>query len=162
MNENQDEAGRARELFRKAYQCQMQGDTDRAIDLYTASIAAFPTAEAYTYRAWAISQDKKFGEAIDDCKRAIQLDPEYGNPYNDIGAYLIELGRPGEAEEWLQQAIDAPRYEARHFAHFNLGRVFEKQGKWLEAVAEFRKAYDLNNNYRYAAVAFQRLQARLN
>ena len=32
-------------------------------------------------------------EAIEECHRAIRTDPDFGNPYNDIGAYLIELNR---------------------------------------------------------------------
>jgi hypothetical protein len=39
--------------------------------------------------------------------RAIQVDPDFGNPYNDIGAYLINLGRHDEAMAWLEQAIGA-------------------------------------------------------
>ena len=41
-----------------------------------------------------VAQDPKdFAAAIADCHRAIDLDPEYGNPYNDIGAYYLELGQ---------------------------------------------------------------------
>jgi tetratricopeptide (TPR) repeat protein len=31
-------------------------------------------------------------DAIAECKKAVELDPDLGNPYNDIGAYLIEKG----------------------------------------------------------------------
>jgi len=54
-------------------------------------------------------------EAIAECKRAIEVDPEFGNPYNDIGSYLIALGRHDEAIPWLEQAIVAPRYDPRHY-----------------------------------------------
>ena len=43
-------------------------------------------------------------DAIAECKIAIAVDPDFGNPYNDIGAYLIELGREEEAVTWLERA----------------------------------------------------------
>ena len=37
------------ELFRQAYQLQMQGELDLAVSLYKRSLDLHPTAEAYTY-----------------------------------------------------------------------------------------------------------------
>jgi hypothetical protein len=51
--------------------------------------------------------------------QAIKVDPEFGNPYNDIGAYLIEQEKWDEAIPWFQKAMAAPRYEARCYPHFN-------------------------------------------
>jgi len=34
----------------------------------------------------------KLEDAIAECQRAIKIDPDFGNPYNDIGAYMIEQG----------------------------------------------------------------------
>lgn len=39
--------------------------------------------------------------------------PDFGNPYNDIGAYLIEKGDFDEAIVWFQKAMQARRYEVR-------------------------------------------------
>ena len=52
----------------------------------------------------------RYDVAIEEAKRAIDLDPKYGNPYNDIGVYLIELGRWDESIPWLQKAMAATRY----------------------------------------------------
>ena len=83
----------AAEFFQKAYAYQMEGDLDTAIELYSQSIAAFPTAEAYTFRGWTYSFKGDLQRAIQECHKAIETDPAFGNPYNDIGAYLIELDR---------------------------------------------------------------------
>jgi len=81
------------DYFQKAYREQMRGALDQAVVLYTKSIELHPTAEAYTFRGWTYSFMGKYEEAIGECHKAIEVDPEFGNPYNDIGAYLIELGR---------------------------------------------------------------------
>ena len=58
----------------------------------------------YTFRGWAVSFLGDLDAAIEDCKRAIRIDPDFGNPYNDIGAYLIEQEEWEEAIPWLEKA----------------------------------------------------------
>jgi len=106
---------RAWEVLQDAYQAQMEGDYDRAVELYQSSLELHPTAEAHTFLGWTYHFQGRVEEAIAECRRAIELDPEFGNPYNDIGAYLIELGRFEEAIPWLERATEARRYEPRHF-----------------------------------------------
>jgi tetratricopeptide (TPR) repeat protein len=83
----------AAEYFQKAYELQMQGEYQQALELYSRSIEAFPTAEAHTFRGWTYSYLGDYDRAIAECLQAIKLDPEFGNPYNDIVAYLIEQGK---------------------------------------------------------------------
>ena len=122
----------------------MEGRVSEAIELYEKSIDVKPTAEGYTFRGWAISFLGYLDEAIEDCKKAIQLDPEFGNPYNDIGVYLMQLGKLDDAVPWLQQAKRAKRYEPRHFPYLNLGRVFLAKGDEMRALDEFVKALELH------------------
>jgi Tfp pilus assembly protein PilF len=134
---------RALEKFSEAYRVQMRGDMERAVELYTESIAIFPTAEAFTFRGWAYSAMGRLDDAISECRRAIETDPTFGNPYNDIGAYLIEKGETDEAIDWLEQAKLAPRYEPRHFPFMNLGRLYASRGMVRRAIEEFEGALKL-------------------
>jgi tetratricopeptide (TPR) repeat protein len=152
----------AAELFQKAYELQMAGEFQQAIELYTRSIQAFPTAEAYTFRGWTYSFLGDYERAISECLEAIKVDPEFGNPYNDIGAYLIEQEKWDEAIPWFEKAIRAPRYEARCYPHFNLGRVYERQHKWQKAKQCYAMAFGLDKRYVAALAGLQRLQAMFN
>ncbi len=152
----------ALKLFQRAYECQRAGNLGDAIRLYQASIAARPTAEAHTFLGWVYSMQRRYEEAIAECKRAIVVDPTFGNPYNDIGAYLMQLGRDDEAIAWLQQATEAPRYEAPHFPHVNLARIYERRGELLEALAELTRASDKMPGHLPVMTAIRRLQARVN
>lgn len=131
---------RAAQLLRTAYERQMRGDYQAAINLYKASIDTHPTAEAHTFLGWTYSFLGRFDEAIEECKNAIGLDPDFGNPYNDIGSYLVHLGKIEEAIPWLEKAKQAPRYEPRHFPYLNLGRIYLKLGRLEEATREFEQA----------------------
>ncbi len=85
----------------------LAGLYEQAAELFQQSIDAYPTAEGHTFLGWSLSALGRLEDAIAECKKAISLDADYGNPYNDIGAYLIQLGRPDEAVPWLHKAITA-------------------------------------------------------
>jgi tetratricopeptide (TPR) repeat protein len=148
--------------FRQAYEHQMKGELDEAIRLYTLSLEVHPTAEAHTFLGWTYSFQGRYEEAIAECHRAIAVDPEFGNPYNDIGAYLIELGRLDEAIPWFEKAIEAPRYEPRHFPHFNLARIYVKRYEYGKAIRHLREALGLEPGYRIARRELGKLLAWMN
>jgi len=131
---------RALELWQEGFAHHARQDLARAIELYTRSIEMCPTAEAYTFRGWAYHGLGRLDEAIDECKRAIEVDPTLGNPYNDIGSYLIAMGKYDGAIEWLEKAKLAPRYEPRHFPYMNLARVYAVKGMLTQAIRELEQA----------------------
>jgi Tfp pilus assembly protein PilF len=153
---------RAWEVLQDAYQAQMEGDYERAVDLYQSSLELHPTAEAHTFLGWTYHFQGKLDEAIAQCKQAIQVDPEFGNAYNDIGAYLIELGRFAEAIPWLERAIEARRYEPRHFPHYNLGRAYVGQEMYGQAMHSFRRALEVEPRYSQARQALESVRKLVN
>src|SRR5881397_1670792 len=138
------EQERAMELIKEAMDHQLAGELDKAIRLYKESIALYPTADAHTYLGWTYSFQGRIDEAIAQCEIAIRLDPEFGNPYNDIGVYLMQLEQLDDAIPWLERAKSATRYEPRHFPYINLGRVYLTKGMIQKALEEFRGALKIN------------------
>ena len=157
-----DSLNLAIEYFRDAYRHQMKGHLAEAVDLYRKSIDTYPTAEAYTFLGWTYSFMGDYDAAIAECHRAIATDPDFGNPYNDIGAYLIEKGQIEEAIPWLEKATVATRYDNPAFPHFNLGRVWELKHNFLRALASYQKALEIEPRYSLASAAVRRLRARFN
>lgn len=149
-------------LVDRAHRHQMRGEYADAIILYERSLALWPTAEAHTFLGWTYSMMNRYDEAIECCKKAIKVDPDFGNPYNDIGAYLIELRRWEEAIPWLEKATKASRYESPQFPHLNLGRVYESLGQFKTAMTCYDKAIEINPFYRAAVWAKFNLVGRMN
>ena len=129
-------------LWQEGQKYHESGDLPRAIALYSESISLYPTAESYTFRGWAYSFQGRIEDAIGECKKAIAVDPSFGNAYNDIGSYLIAQGKIEEAEEWLQKAKSASRYELKHFPYMNLGRIYAVRGLLIQAIKEFEQALE--------------------
>lgn len=139
MEESEIAKQQAEVLLSRAYRHQMQGELGEAIYLYRRSIALYPTPEAHTFLGWAYSMMSRYDEAINECEKAIALDPEFGNPYNDIGSYLIEMEQYEDALPWLEKALVAPRYESRQFPYINLARAYQELGDPFRAL----HCYDL-------------------
>ena len=152
----------ALDYFERAYEHQMKGELDEAVDLYKKSIEILPTAEAHTFLGWTYSFMGRLEDAIAECRRAIEIDPDFGNPYNDIGAYLIEQGMLDDAIPWLEKATRAPRYESYCFPHYNLGRVYERKRQWGKALECYRRSLSHNPDYTLAKASLRRLHSMLN
>ena len=153
---------RAVETFQEAYRRQMAGDLEGAIAAYQQSIALYPTAEAHTFLGWTYSFQGRYEDAIAECKEAIAVDADFGNPYNDIGSYLIKLERLDDAIPWLEAAMKARRYEPRHYPHCNLGQVYWKKGMLARAAEEFERALAIAPDYPFARAALDAIRKQLN
>jgi len=160
--EHQPALRRATKLWREAYRYQLRGKVDRAIELYRHSIEVYPTAEAHTFLGWAMSFQGRLAEATHECLRAIEIDAEFGNPYNDIGVYLMQQDKLDESIRWLEKAKQAKRYEPRQFPFLNLGRIYVRRGLWWQALREFEEAVRLAPRDARAARILHSLRARLN
>jgi Tfp pilus assembly protein PilF len=153
---------RARELWELGTKRLSEGDVEEAVELFEQSIAVKPTAEGHTFRGWALSYLGRLDEATEDCKQAIQLDPDFGNPYNDIGVYLMQKGQFDSAIPWFERAKLAKRYEPRHFPYSNLGSIYERKGRSREAMKEYKEALRLEPHHQPALKAVARLRAQMN
>jgi len=162
MTDDQIAHEKAMVLFDRALRFQMQGKLHQAALLYQQSIELHPTAEAYTHLGWTFSLIGRVEEAITLCHQAIAVDPTYGNPYNDIGVYLIEQDRWQESIDWFEKAIAAPRYESPQFPHLNLGRVYEHLGRYRTALQCYDKALHMDPLYLPATWAKTALLGKMN
>ena len=152
---------RAYVLWQQGYVLHVGGRYHAAVDKFRESIEILPTAEGHTFLGWSLSMLGHTEEALAECKKAIALDPDYGNPYNDIGVYLIDLGRADEAIPWLKKAISAKRYCCYQFPHFNLGRVLFMQGDLLGARRSFEQSLRHDPDYLPARMALGYLDSEI-
>ena len=80
----------------------------------------------------------KFNQALDEIKRAEELDPLSLHIIADRGWFLFHAHRPDEAIAQLQKALDLDSNFG--MAHYTLGCAYEQKGMFDQAVAEFQKA----------------------
>jgi tetratricopeptide (TPR) repeat protein len=141
-----DRESEAKQRFQQAFEAQMQGDYDRAVELYLDSVALHPTAEAYTFLGWTYHFQGKI-DAI---------------PTTTSAPTSFDLNRHDEAIPWLEQAIAAKRYEPRQFPYFNLGRVYLAKGMINRAREFFQKSLDIEPRYSLARQALESVRRMVN
>jgi len=143
----------------KSYKKQELGE---ALRLYKRSIDIHPTAQAYTALARIYSILGQPDEAIIMCHRAIEIDPDSGAPYNELGVNLIELEKWHEAIPWLEKAIQSRHYDKPQQSHVNLGRAYAKLGDWQSAMAYYDQAHSIAPLYLPATWKKYELLGKLN
>jgi Tfp pilus assembly protein PilF len=152
-------ARRAQRLIEQGMDDFAKGDVSGAVNSFRSSTEMYPTAEGFTYWGWMLSFQGDLDSAIDLCKKAIDLDPEFGNPYNDIGTYFMKKGELDSAIPWLERAKVALRYEPKHFPFLNLGRIYLSQGKFLTALREFEGALEFDSENTELRAVIDRIKA---
>jgi serine/threonine protein kinase/Flp pilus assembly protein TadD len=88
----------------------------------------------------------RFDEAVAELKRAQELDPLSLIINADLGTAYLFARRYDQAKEQLQKTLEMDRnfYYARIF----LGRVHELKGSFQEAIVDYQKARELNDDPR--------------
>jgi TPR repeat protein len=84
-------------------------------------------------------------EAKESYRKAIKLNPQYAEAYNNLGTVFQDLGRSNEAEENYIEAININ--ENNSDAYNNLGSVLQDLGRLGEAEESYKKAITLNSKF---------------
>lgn len=96
------------------------------------------------YRIGSVYQGLKIPDlAIKYYKNALEEDPRFSWPHNELGLLYEEQKKYAEAEKEYKKAIVlAPKYALP--PHGNLGNLYREQERYAEAKAEYKKAIELN------------------
>jgi Flp pilus assembly protein TadD len=120
------------------------GRLDEAAGHYEKSLALEPKAEIYSDLGFTMARLGRPDEARTDYQKALELDPNSASANFNLAISFAQAGAFGEAESHFRKALPGrPTAET----HNGLGYVLERQGRTDEAVAEFRKAIDVDPKF---------------
>lgn len=149
-------------ILERANRYLAKGEIADAKLAFERSLAVWPTAEAHVGLGQTYGMTQRPDEAIASCKKAIEVDPAFGQAYNDIGVYLIESNRWQEAIPWLEKAVKVNRDDASELPLFNLGRVYSHLGQYGTALRYLDQSIALDPFHRPAVWAKFTLLAKMN
>lgn len=84
-------------------------------------------------------------EAADCYRRGLESDPRDSTCYSNLGYALGELGRSAESEAMLLKAVELN--PADFDAHYMLGNLARARDEWLDAIARYREALNVNPDF---------------
>mgnify|MGYP006082808455 FL=1 len=132
----------ADDLFRMGHVLLQMGIFELASEHQGEAFRLAPTAESATFLGWALSETDDSWGALGWCRKAIETDERLGNPWNDIGAILLEMEQPAAAVPWLAVATRSQRYDAPGHPWSNLARAHEALGNRMAAFDAARTALE--------------------
>jgi predicted O-linked N-acetylglucosamine transferase (SPINDLY family) len=134
------------ELFEQAQSLHLEGQLEKAIDLYGLVIGGMPKrADAYYKRANALNGLGRAEEALRDYDRAISLNPSYAYAWCNRGSVLERLGRRQEALASYDRALDVDPKDS--LTHYNRGSVLKDLGRFEDALASYEAAIGCNADF---------------
>jgi Flp pilus assembly protein TadD len=114
--------------------------------LWTYAARVSPTSSiAQNGYGWVLLQQKRYDEALQHLRRAIELRPTNSKAHYNIWIALREQGR---SDELLQAYRDSIRvYPTMADAYYNLGNELRRRGALDEALANYRRAVELQPSH---------------
>lgn len=143
------------------YLHQIEGDLQAAAECYIQSIENGPNPEAHAFLGWVLGLMGEVDHAIEECKKALNLDPDFGNAWNDIGAYLTEKRELDKAIPYLKKACKAKNYDNPEYPHYNLARVYIQKEMLMKATKELRLSVTINPRFMPAKRLLDRLEHQI-
>ena len=143
--------GSDKSLFQKARLAQARGNYQKALSLYNQLIKQNPEyAPALTNRAlvWeklpvknAAEKAKNQAFAEQDYLRALDVNPNQAETYNNLGALYMDQGKNGDAIAYFSQAISLDPAYFR--ALLNRATAYSKTGQYTASIMDFTAAAQL-------------------
>ncbi len=139
--------------FKQAQLAASKGNFTQAIQIYSRIIKHNPNHYAALINRGVLferlpakdakerAKNRKFAEA--DYLRAIDVNPNVAEPYNNVGALYVDMGRNGDAAVYLSEAIArSPKYFT---ALMNRAIAYYRMGRTTSALQDFNSALKLSD-----------------
>jgi Flp pilus assembly protein TadD len=120
------------------------GRLEEAADHYRKSLEIEPKAEIYSDLGFIMAGMGEAEAARADYEKALELDPNCSSAHVNLAVALVQKGRLAEAESHYRRALRA-RPTAQTYN--GLGFVLARQGHTDQALAEFRKAIEVDPKF---------------
>lgn len=79
-------------------------------------------------------------KAIDFFQRAVKIDPDYSEAYNNLGYAHAKMGKFDAAIPFYKKAVSNVFYSTPEKAYINLGKTYYRLGRYDEAAASYKEA----------------------
>lgn len=124
------------------------GDSKSALKMLEKSVQIKPMALGLVHRGQAKLQLGQKEAAIEDWKRALELEPSHREAREDLASAALDRRKPEEAREWLLPLAASPRVKSS--TTYLLQRCAALQGNqadvehWRKETAQLRKLERIN------------------
>lgn len=149
---------KSKEFIRLGHEAIFKQDHSAALESFKKALNYIESAETLTLIGWTHSLMGENENAKSYCLKAIQKDPDYGPPYNDMGTYLMDQNHLKESLKWFELAKKCSNYQNKEYPYINAGRVYMALNQYSKALDEFSMALTLAPNHEELHATVTKLQ----
>lgn len=115
-------------------------------DYLDALVAAYPADERahFALGVWYFGQ-QQFPEAIEQYRKATEIEPAYSTAYNLLGYSYRQSGDFASAEKAFQKYIELIPKDPNPYDSY--GELLLKMGRFEDSIAQYRKALEIDPNF---------------
>ena len=110
-------------------------------------------------------KNKNYHSALYALQQAVNLDPNNGQVYSNLGVTYSKMGRRAEALWANRKAIELAHGRRDNIvkasSYYNIGRIYEAEGVWREALSNYRAALSYREHSAYTN-GIDRMEKQLN
>jgi uncharacterized caspase-like protein len=115
------------------------------------------TAAAHNDRGTALFREKKYAQAAEEFKVAVELDPGSALAANNLGFAYFKLENYPEAIRWFEKTVTID--PKRAIAYYNLGDAYVQSNRGEDAKKAYEQFLQLQPNAKAAPQAREKLRA---
>ena len=124
------------------------GDFQRALPEFAKAVELNPSEALYhDALGTALMYNRHLDAAITQFQEALRIDPKFSEAKNNLGTAYLLKGDLDQARATFEEVLKDPFYATPQFAYFNLAKIYEREGKTEEAIAEYKRALDIDRDY---------------
>jgi tetratricopeptide (TPR) repeat protein len=95
-------------------------------------------AFSYSYLAYLYEKKGMLDEAITNCFKSVEIEPDNFDSYSTLGRIFFVQGKNDKAVEFLSKSLDIKPNNAN--THNTMGAALGRQGKFDQAIVHFTEA----------------------
>ncbi|MHA7128834.1 tetratricopeptide repeat protein [Algoriphagus namhaensis] len=98
-------------------------------------------ADVYNNLGYYSIRLKNYEQSLSYFKNSIQIIPDYGYSYDNLGYALIQLGELEEGKEWLDKAMETKNNDFA-YTYRNFALYYQAKGEMNKAEDYFKKSFE--------------------
>lgn len=124
------------------------GNFRQAFTELTKAVELAPSNPAYhNALGMALMFNGQLDEAMKEFEESLRVDERFSEAKNNLASAYLLKGDLQKARSLYLEVLKDPFYPTPHFIYFNLGNIYEREGKFEEAIGQYKRALDIRIDY---------------
>jgi len=133
-------------LYIEGFKAGVDGFPTKQQELYGELVAKYPNDErAHTFLGNSLFGTQKYDKAIEHYEKATTINPDFSQPYNQMGYAYRFLEKYDKAEASFKKYVELIPDDPNPYDSY--GELLMKTGRFDESIAQYQKALEVNPGF---------------